>query len=93
MKNFGLKKWVRSVVCAALGGVAIAALSFSPPASASVRIEAVGAVPLAENAGTRELEAARGEAFQRAIWEAVRRGCDSVSPARRPRTPRRSDRP
>ncbi len=73
MKNCGMKKRVRSAACAALSGIALAALSVSPPVRASVRIEAVGAVLLEENASARQLEAARGEAFQRAIWEAVLR--------------------
>ncbi len=63
----------------ALGLIGVAVLvTGALPASAGRRIEAVGAVPIFEDAGQAAQSSARTAAFDRAIWEAVLRVAEEL---------------
>ncbi|MBW2714183.1 MAG: hypothetical protein JRC77_10595 [Deltaproteobacteria bacterium] len=71
-----MKKFFRSLV---LGWIGVAVLvTGALPASAGRRIEAVGAVPIFEDAGQAAQSSARTAAFDKAIWEAVLRVAEEL---------------
>lgn len=71
--SFRVAWWV--CACAVLLGVGVS------PALAGRRVEAVGAVPLVENADAASQSAARTAAFEKAIWEAVMRVAEEMRAA------------
>ncbi len=64
----------------ACAGAALFMLAASP-AQAGRRVEAVGAVPLFDNASAASQSAARTAAFEKAIWEAVMRVAEELRAA------------